>query len=122
MASSNSLFPKGNSINRPPIFNGVGYHYWKTRMQIFIEAIDLNVWDAIEVGPYIPTMVAGSKTIEKLPELKDGELKREVTHINFEEDKLNVATYNIENFSPEEGERIGKVAEIPFTLMMLHKI
>lgn len=48
---------------------------------------------------------------EKLPELKDGELKREVTHINFEEDKLNVATYNIENFSPEEGERIGKVAE-----------
>ena len=65
MASSNSLFPKGNSINRPPIFNGVGYHYWKTRMQIFIEAIDLNVWDAIEVWPYILTMVVGNTTIEK---------------------------------------------------------
>ena len=65
MAQSNYLFPEGNSINRPPIFNGVGYHYWKTHMQIFIEAIDLNVWDEIEVGPYIPTMVAGNATIEK---------------------------------------------------------
>lgn len=57
MASANSLFPEGNSINRPPIFNGEGYHYWKTRMQIFIETIDLNIWEAIEIGPYIPTTV-----------------------------------------------------------------
>ena len=65
MASSKYLFPEGNSINRPPIFNGVGYHYWKTCMQIFIEAIDLNIWEAIEIGPYIPTMVTGNTTIEK---------------------------------------------------------
>jgi len=65
MASSNYLFLEGNSINRPHIFNGVGYHYWKTRMQNFIEAIDLNIWETIEIGPYIPTMAAGSTTIEK---------------------------------------------------------
>jgi len=65
MASANFLFPEGNSINRPPIFNGEGYHYWKTQMQIFIEAIDLNIWEAIEVGPYVPTVVAGNATIEK---------------------------------------------------------
>ena len=57
MASSNPLFPEGNSIHRPPIFNGEGYHHWKTRMQIFIEAIDLNIWEAIELGPHIPTIV-----------------------------------------------------------------
>ena len=57
MASSNSLFPKGNSIHRPPIFNGEGYHYWKTHMQIFIEAIYLDIWESIERGPYIATMV-----------------------------------------------------------------
>jgi len=34
-------------------------------MQIFIEAIDLNIWEAIEIGPYIPTMVARNTTIEK---------------------------------------------------------
>jgi len=65
MASKNFLFPEGNSINRSPIFNGEGYHYWKTRMQIFIEEIDLNIWEAIKVGPYVPTMVAGNAMIEK---------------------------------------------------------
>ena len=64
MASSNFLFLEGNSINWPPIFNGVSYHYWKTRMQIFIEAIDLNIWETIEIGPYIPIMVVGNETIE----------------------------------------------------------
>ena len=65
MASANFLFPEGNSINRPPIFNGEGYHYWKIRMQIFIEAIDLNIWEAIEIGPYVPTIVDGSTTTKK---------------------------------------------------------
>ena len=26
-------------------------------MRIFIAAIDLNIWEAIEIGPYIPTIV-----------------------------------------------------------------
>jgi len=34
-------------------------------MQIFIEAIDLNVWEAIEFGPIIRTMVVGNSAIEK---------------------------------------------------------
>jgi len=37
MVSSNFSFLEGNSINRPLIFNGEGYHYWKTRIQISIE-------------------------------------------------------------------------------------
>nr|KYP40635.1 Copia protein [Cajanus cajan] len=66
MASSNFLFPEGNSINRPPIFNGEGYHYWKSRMKIFIEAIDLNIWDVVENGSFIPTIVVGHE-IKDLP-------------------------------------------------------
>ena len=65
MASFNFSFPKGNSINRHLVFNGEGYHYWKTRMQIFIETIDLNIWKAIEIGPFIPTMVVGNATLDK---------------------------------------------------------
>jgi len=34
-------------------------------MQIFIEAIDLYIWEAIEIGTFIPTMVVGNETIEK---------------------------------------------------------
>ena len=65
MVSSNFPFLEGNSINRTLIFNGEGYHYWKTQMHIFIEAIDLNIWEAIEIGPFIPTMVVGNAAIEK---------------------------------------------------------
>ena len=31
-------------------------------MQIFIEAIDYNIWEAIEIGPYVPTIVDGTTT------------------------------------------------------------
>ena len=44
------------------MFNGEGYHYWKTRMQIFKEAIDLKIWEAIEFDSFIPTMVERNAT------------------------------------------------------------
>jgi len=65
MASSNFPFPEGNSINRSLMFNGEGYHYWKTRMQILIEAIDLKIWEIIEFDSFIPTMVERNATIYK---------------------------------------------------------
>ena len=37
-------------------------------MQIFIEVIDLNIWEGIEIGPCIPTMVVGNATMEKYRE------------------------------------------------------
>jgi len=47
-------------------------------MQIFIEAIDLNIWEAIEIGPYIPRMVVGNATIEKPRKQWDEEERRKV--------------------------------------------
>ena len=58
------------------MFNGEGYHYWKTRMQIFIEAIDLNIQEAIEIGPFIPTMVLINATIKKPREELNDDDKR----------------------------------------------
>ena len=80
MASSNFPFPEGNSINRPLMFNDEGYHYWKTRMQIFIEAINLNIWEAIEIGPFIRTMVVGNVTIEKPREEWDNDERKKVQY------------------------------------------
>ena len=38
-------------------------------MQIFIEAINYNIWEAIKIGPYVPSIIDGSTstttTIEK---------------------------------------------------------
>jgi hypothetical protein len=44
---------EGASFHRPPIFNGEEYSYWKTRMIIFIQSIDLDLWDTIEKGPVV---------------------------------------------------------------------
>jgi len=42
-------------------------------MQIFIEVIDLNIWEAIEFDPFIPTMVERNATIEKPREEEDND-------------------------------------------------
>nr|KYP41673.1 hypothetical protein KK1_036956 [Cajanus cajan] len=90
MASSNFLFPEGNSINRPLIFNGEGYHYWKSRMQIFIEAINLNIWDAVENGPFIPTIVVGHE-IKNLPKDQWSDDDRRKVQYNLK--AKNIITY-----------------------------
>ena len=56
---------EGVSINRPPVFDGDGYSNWKTHTKIFIEAIDLDVQDAIKKGPFVLTNVVDGKSIEK---------------------------------------------------------
>ena len=50
-----SLFNEGQSTNRPLLFNGVNYAYWKARMKYFVQALDYNLWSIIVNGPHIPT-------------------------------------------------------------------
>ncbi|MBT2687442.1 chitobiase/beta-hexosaminidase C-terminal domain-containing protein [Bacillus sp. ISL-47] len=47
-----------------------------------------------------------------LPELVEGEVVREDTDIAPEEDKLTIASYNVENFSPKvDAEKVARLAE-----------
>ncbi|BAT97540.1 hypothetical protein VIGAN_09100800, partial [Vigna angularis var. angularis] len=55
MAGSFQTFAEGASINRPPLFTGENYAFWKVRMQIFMESIDIDIWDAVASGPFVPT-------------------------------------------------------------------
>nr|KYP36605.1 hypothetical protein KK1_042263 [Cajanus cajan] len=81
MANNNLLYGEGESIHRPPVFNGENYVYWKIRMRIFIEAIDIAVWDAIENGPYIPM-------------IKDSDGKREKHWSEWSDDEKKRAQYD----------------------------
>ena len=54
-------FGEGASINRPPLFCGVNYQFWKVRMKIFVKSIDKCIWNAIKNGPFIP-MVENEKS------------------------------------------------------------
>jgi len=43
MAEGKFPFAEGAFINRPPLFNGVNYPFWKIEMKIFIESLDRGV-------------------------------------------------------------------------------
>jgi len=58
-------FGEGPSINRPPLFCGFYYQFWKVRMEIFVESLDREIWDAIENGPFIPMFEKDDVLFEK---------------------------------------------------------
>ena len=44
---------EGQSVTRPPYFNGQHYSWWKNHMENF-QADDYELWITIENGPLIP--------------------------------------------------------------------
>ena len=45
---------EGQSTTRPPFFDGNDYPYWKTRMRIFLQALDYEIWEIVCDGSFIP--------------------------------------------------------------------
>ncbi|MQL85101.1 hypothetical protein Taro_017609 [Colocasia esculenta] len=41
---------EGQSVNRPPLFDGEDYTYWKTRMEYFLQGRDYQIWSTVEEG------------------------------------------------------------------------
>ena len=83
-SSSLSSFPLmgGQSINNPPLFNGSNYSYWKSRMSIWIQGHDWDLWDITCNGPKIPMKTpinvtdGASKAIAKEPKEFDEKDKK----------------------------------------------
>ena len=51
---------------------------------------DLNIWEAIEIGPFIPTMVVGNATIEKPREQWDED---EIRRVQYNLKAKNIITF-----------------------------
>jgi len=45
---------EGQSITRPPYFNGQHYSWWKNRIENYIQAEYYELWLIIKNGPLIP--------------------------------------------------------------------
>ena len=58
-------FRERASINRPPLFCGLNYQFWKVLMKIFVESLDKGISDAIENFPFIPKLENDGVSIEK---------------------------------------------------------
>ncbi|GAV86809.1 DUF4219 domain-containing protein, partial [Cephalotus follicularis] len=55
-----------HSINKPPCFDGNNYSYWKTRMTIFIQSLDYQLWNIISYGMENPTKIVDGQNVPKL--------------------------------------------------------
>jgi len=58
-------FAKGASINSPPMFGGVNYAFWKIIMKIFMESIDMGIWDAVVNGHFVPVQTVKDEIVKK---------------------------------------------------------
>ncbi|KAG5590069.1 hypothetical protein H5410_040583 [Solanum commersonii] len=47
-------YSEGQDINKPPLFNGQHYSWWKLRMEIFFQAEDYELWNRVIDGPEYP--------------------------------------------------------------------
>ena len=41
---------EGQATNRPPLFDGTNYTYWKTRMSFFLKSLDFDLWSIVIYG------------------------------------------------------------------------
>ncbi|KAH9672087.1 hypothetical protein KPL70_017595 [Citrus sinensis] len=67
MATQNdSTFRERQSTTRPPYFDGNDYPYWKTRMRIYLQALDYEIWEIVNDGHFMPlTKNEGGEDIPK---------------------------------------------------------
>jgi len=56
---------EGASINRPPLFCGVNYQFWKVIMKIVIHSTDKGIWESIENGPFVPQVKKDDVSVDK---------------------------------------------------------
>ena len=65
MGSKQITFKEGESLNRPPLFEGEHFSFWQKKMEIFIQSIDPGAWNVIIKGPFIPTKEVNGESIPK---------------------------------------------------------
>ncbi|KAK8535960.1 hypothetical protein V6N12_012623 [Hibiscus sabdariffa] len=101
-----------HSIDKPPLFNGEHYAYWKNRMMFFIKAKDFHLWDIVEDGPFVPTT---SRSEWSANDRKKMELNCKALHILFcalgpdeygKETKIGLLNLEYENFKMDPNEDI----------------
>jgi hypothetical protein len=68
MASANSqpTFKDGGSSNKPPLFSGEYFDFWKIRMKAHLEAQGDGIWKAVAERTFIPMSVVNGVGTPKI--------------------------------------------------------
>ncbi|KAA3467311.1 hypothetical protein EPI10_002334 [Gossypium australe] len=115
---NSSILREGHSTMRPLLFNGTNYSYWRTRMKLFIQANDYEVWRIIINGLSIPIKrVEGVIVPKEESEWDDNDIKKdklEVTHegtSRVKESKIILLTFEYELFKAKLEEGINEMSD-----------
>lgn len=65
-ATTNPILKDGGSNNKPPLFFGEYFDFWKIRMKAHLEAQGEEVWDAVENDLFVPTSVVNGVGQQRL--------------------------------------------------------
>ena len=60
---NNTSFVEGQSTARPPLFNGMNYNYWATRMRIYMQANGFDAWNVTQTEYTAPTTEYSAWTV-----------------------------------------------------------
>ena len=66
-------------MQRPPLLETDGFCFWKTRFETYVRSKDLDLWEVIQNGDYVFTMVdPETKLMVETPysKLKEDERKK----------------------------------------------
>ncbi|XVF04620.1 hypothetical protein REPUB_Repub05bG0099900 [Reevesia pubescens] len=53
-AQSNGIL-EGHTTNQPSLFYDTNYQFLNTRIVVYIQACDMDMWDIVMEGPFVPT-------------------------------------------------------------------
>ncbi|GAV76837.1 zf-CCHC domain-containing protein/DUF4219 domain-containing protein/UBN2 domain-containing protein, partial [Cephalotus follicularis] len=83
----------------PPFFDSNNYGHWKTKMTIFIQSLDYNLWDLIVDGPNLSTVtLENGDVVPKLRNLYDDNDRKRV-QINAKAKHIIICAINSNDFN-----------------------
>ncbi|GKA66668.1 hypothetical protein Tco_0766476 [Tanacetum coccineum] len=86
------IYLKGQSMQRPPLFESDSFIYWKNRFETYVKSKDLDLWHVITNGDFQPIQQnPETKLDEVIPfEKQSDDLKKRLTKNN----EANMVIYN----------------------------
>ncbi|KAI5681270.1 hypothetical protein M9H77_02497 [Catharanthus roseus] len=95
MASiSNLPYVEGSSTNRPTLFNGTNYTFWKSRIKIYICSINFDIWSIEEKRPFVPQKDGRVKKVEEFYEFDSRKMTLNFQAMNILSCALDANDYN----------------------------
>ena len=80
---------EGHASNRPPLFKGTDYSYWKMRIKYYIQSVDYQCWEHIESGDYITTSDKDQWTTADKAEFRKNAFTTTILHCGLSKNEFN---------------------------------